>query len=1183
MANFKRQVVLKKDSLSLILNNEPDKYGKCTIDSVNCQVTLSEIVFVNEMYSPAHLTVKATLVSLGQQDSQNEQNKSSLPSYQSIVDCFLLAKASVQKVKSQENFETNFYVHEVRPTYVNNGNMVILYLDIYSADKLMTLDKYSKSYVHASLYADILANEASKFIIEEKGISVSTRDYSTRLKYSKSKTEAASDMEEIKHPYLVQYNESFYDFLIRSANRTGEFLYFADGQLTLGVDAGAKTTQVSKYYSLAVESCNNSVRPTTGISRNYVVNLEEKDGQHEKSSDGLRYTQPTSNDDYLVHYIKDNFDKVGKEYNPGWRLLPAAYKALVTTPTIGALIKAIVVDLAAIEISKAVGYAVLTNSKYNKSAIDEAPGGINGDKGVFSGSYRSDSDYIADWYVNANADFYNKIDECEKKMGSRTVTLTFDDFEEKDIPNYQVGQLIEVFGSKYVVTNVHYSEVFDGRSMRYEHVIKALPLLKVKVNKSTHEAELWLADEKGAPTDQIIQICCPTALPEEKRIRKAAAQTAWVVDSDDPKYQGRVRIRYAWDEKGVDSPWIRQAEPAAGKEGGVNFRLYKDDEVMIGYENDNIEQPYIIGALYHGEDGGIKNGVPVGRNKYVQNTHLIRNRSGHQMVISEKKNNTSFFAGVNPSIALLTPGFNILRGLINMDDPNGSTLAGGIQFNDKYGIYNVSMSSDQRLISIASPMGNIKLSAFTGISISAPRGDISISGKNVSIKAANKLTLESGSNAKNTEFKKTWHDDGLGAAIKNAAVQGISGGIANFVASFVDLSLLRHTFECFLPPVDGTLQIKSHRYLLLEAGKGTATIPQKGFTDGVPVGEKDPINYNKFYGGSATAVKIVQHIQLLDAMISELLNDYTTLLLNVQNSATAYTNTRGGVPEPKRSNIKEGHRAFDPIKNIIKKKKFDSKVISVNNQNLDGDNDYAEVVKQAESLWSAIKALVNFIETRKEKENAYAIQYRYWQEGKLGAAFVKAKNRLLDIFAVALSRPISFQGISDAITIILNIRRDRPKARVIGEYLIELRKEKILDEIAKTKEIEFAENGEWQVLREITDVEMPQQTNAINGDTDMAAFVGRLQFHAASESSLKSAATKNVDIWSPFFEGGKWGYDRAKYGRILFSDQDENTYYVDSVNKNIQSNPNPNIGEIQKLVVEICDKEKKVRNNPGNN
>ena len=79
MANFKRQVVLKKDSLSLILNNEPDKYGKCTIDSVNCQVTLSEIVFVNEMYSPAHLTVKATLVSLGQQDSQKCCNRTEEP------------------------------------------------------------------------------------------------------------------------------------------------------------------------------------------------------------------------------------------------------------------------------------------------------------------------------------------------------------------------------------------------------------------------------------------------------------------------------------------------------------------------------------------------------------------------------------------------------------------------------------------------------------------------------------------------------------------------------------------------------------------------------------------------------------------------------------------------------------------------------------------------------------------------------------------------------------------------------------------------------------------------------------------------------------------------------------------------------------------------------------------------
>ena len=38
------------------------------------------------------------------------------------------------------------------------------------------------------------------------------------------------------HHYLVQYNESFYDMLARTCNRWGEFLYYENGELTLGYD-----------------------------------------------------------------------------------------------------------------------------------------------------------------------------------------------------------------------------------------------------------------------------------------------------------------------------------------------------------------------------------------------------------------------------------------------------------------------------------------------------------------------------------------------------------------------------------------------------------------------------------------------------------------------------------------------------------------------------------------------------------------------------------------------------------------------------------------------------------------------------------------------------------------------------------------------------------------------------------
>lgn len=1146
MANFLRQIVIERVSANegeteqlLILHSIVEG---CTIGSVNCMATLYEIVFANEMYSPSHLTVKFNLVPEGE----------NLPAYQDIVKFFLLAKVTIKRTKQSlettgaettEIIDSNYYVHEVRPTYVNNiknkEKKVVLYLDIFSSDKLLTLDKYSKSYVHKSLYGDIIEPEAVKILKNTKteGITVSTKDFSSRLKYTESNNTTA----EIKHPYLVQYNESFYDFLIRTANRTGEFLYFADGCLTLGVNAGAVVTTVENYFSLAVESRNNSVLTTVGISRNYAGKT------HKKSSSALCYTQPTSNDDYLMVYEKDSFDSYSNEYKLGWRHLPAAFKALFTSPTIGAFVKALVVDLAAIESGQALYRAYKVNDAYNKSAIENAKGKVaDGSKAVFSGTYRDGSTPINNWYVNANADFYNKIDECEKKMGSRTITLTL---YGDDATNYKVGQFIEVEGSRYVVTHVKYSEIFDGYTLRQEYVIKALPLLKVKFKADTHEAELMLTDEDSSP-EQSIFICCPPALPEEQRIRKAASQTAWVVDSDDPKYLGRVRIRYAWDEAGVDSPWIRQAEPAAGKEGGVNFRLYEEDEVMIGYENDNIEQPYIIGALYHGEDNGTKNNVPVGRNKYVQNTHLIRNRSGHQMVISEQKNNGAFFARLQPGLAYLTPVAKTIFSALGAED-GVSTMAGGIQFTDKYGIYNVSMSSDQRLISIASPMGNIKLSAFSGISISAPRGDISISGKNVSIKAANKLTLESGSNAKNTEFKKTWHDSSAGAAIGNSIAPGIVGGITNWLSSLVDMSLLRHTVECFVPPVDGTLQIKSHRYLLLEAGKGTAHIPQDGFQDAVTA-EKDLGSYNKYYGGSNKVVKMKIHIEKLAGIVTQRIREYRVLLGNVYRAAEKY---QSDIPRLNilnfNLNYPDVNAAYNNLKNHAGEKKFKNSFLF--GQDVRED---LPILGPANAYWNAIKELDRFVNS-KEK---WAV-LPYLKEGELGIAFTKAQNKLKEIFKEEICIPKDYDQIVEYIETIDSLEMIRSiKSEVIFAYLTTLR---------DYKPVSILEGSDEGLTNHC-----PLDANS------WIKFMDKLQFHTPEGHSLEKVfgetndnfitnTKKNVDFWSTSAENKNWGYDRAKYGRILFSDQDNNTYYVDSNGKKIESKPNPNIGDVRDLILEL--------------
>jgi hypothetical protein len=115
----------------------------------------------------------------------------------------------------------------------------------------------------------------------------------------------------------------------------------------------------------------------------------------------------------------------------------------------------------------------------------------------------------------------------------------------------------------------------------------------------------------------------------------------------------------------------------------------------------------------------------------------------------------------------------------------------------------------------------VNLSAFQGISIEAPNGDIEIKGKNVSIEASNRLSLSSGENI----GKKLWYNGKKDAFVKSN-VEGLLSTLKGATWDQVtDMSFLRCVVEWFLVPVNGTLKIKSETFVTIEAGEGTTEVP----------------------------------------------------------------------------------------------------------------------------------------------------------------------------------------------------------------------------------------------------------------------------------------------------------------------------------------------------------------------
>ena len=113
----------------------------------------------------------------------------------------------------------------------------------YSRDHKLTLTPYCKTYINKKLCGTsdsdgIISKELKDGILKAAGFtntSTSPNIDFTNLRLLKYFTDSSGSKKEFIQPYLVQYNESFYQFMVRCANRFGEFLYFEDGKLNLGM------------------------------------------------------------------------------------------------------------------------------------------------------------------------------------------------------------------------------------------------------------------------------------------------------------------------------------------------------------------------------------------------------------------------------------------------------------------------------------------------------------------------------------------------------------------------------------------------------------------------------------------------------------------------------------------------------------------------------------------------------------------------------------------------------------------------------------------------------------------------------------------------------------------------------------------------------------------------------------
>jgi type VI secretion system secreted protein VgrG len=250
-------------------------------------------------------------------------------------------------------------------------------------------------------------------------------------------------------------------------------------------------------------------------------------------------------------------------------------------------------------------------------------------------------------------------------------------------PDISVGTVVNVSGTrpekggrsnkesygKYRITEIRHT--VDG-SGNYSNIFKALP-----------------DTAKFPPVNPHVKH--PVGQPELAR----------VTDNNDPEKMSRVKVEFNWQSDDRDSEWVRIGSfYSGGSDGkGMQFIPEKEAQVVIGYELNRPEQPFIITSLYPKKDG-------TRAVKGSNDEKLIYTMAGNTVELIDKR-------GEN---------------YIQITNSNKTDTAIKLEFKDN-GI--ITMQTN----------GKVQITAQENISISAQQ-KLSLEAQDIEIKAQNGLTCE---------------------------------------------------------------------------------------------------------------------------------------------------------------------------------------------------------------------------------------------------------------------------------------------------------------------------------------------------------------------------------------------------------------------------------------------------------
>ncbi len=266
-----------------------------------------------------------------------------------------------------------------------------------------------------------------------------------------------------------------------------------------------------------------------------------------------------------------------------------------------------------------------------------------------------------------------------------------------ETPTLNLGAIINVKGQKleadykrdrvedfgqYRLTEITHTVDSEGN---YENHFKAVP------NSSSHPPHNT-------------QVRVPVAQPE----------LATVYKNKDPDSLGRVLVQFMWGNRlEAFSSWMRVSQPYTGGPKGMLWIPEVDDQLVIGYELNNPDLPFVMGSVYQKDE---KVGAKYTNDENYQK--IIRTKGGNKMVFKDKGGEQEVYItnsnkkGTNIHLSFKGDGTITIKteGDINIEAGKNITMKAG---------KNISIESQSGEITVEAKSKNIKLSAMQNVEAKA--------------------------------------------------------------------------------------------------------------------------------------------------------------------------------------------------------------------------------------------------------------------------------------------------------------------------------------------------------------------------------------------------------------------------------------------------------------------------------